>query len=42
MSHPVDNAFARILEILVLALTVGCSVWISVIAANMPRVLAST
>ena len=40
MTNPVDNAFSRILEILVIAITVGCSLWISVIAANLPRQLA--
>lgn len=41
MANPIDNGFSRFLEILVLAITVGCSLWVSVLAATMSRYVAS-
>ncbi len=35
MANPIDNGFAKFLEYLVLAITVGASLWMSVIAATM-------
>jgi hypothetical protein len=35
MTNPVDNGFAKFLEFLVLAITVGCSLWMSFLAATV-------
>jgi len=40
MANPIDNGFAKVLEYIVLAITVGCSLWMSVIAATTTRFTA--
>lgn len=37
MANPIDNGFSKFLEFLVLAITVGCSLWMSFIAATTSR-----
>jgi hypothetical protein len=37
MANPIDNSFSKFLEFVVLAITVGCSVWMSFLAATAPR-----
>jgi hypothetical protein len=37
MASPVDNGFAKFLEYVVLAITVGSSLWMSVLAATASR-----
>lgn len=32
MTHPIDNGFARTLEFVILAITAGCSIWLTLCA----------
>jgi hypothetical protein len=37
MAHPVDNTFARVLEFVILAITAGCSLWLTMLASFATR-----
>jgi hypothetical protein len=37
MAHPIDNAFGRVIEFVILAITAGCSLWLMVLAGFAPR-----
>jgi hypothetical protein len=32
MAHPIDNNFSRVLEFVILAITAGCSIWLTLFA----------
>jgi hypothetical protein len=32
MAHPIDNSFSRVLEFVILAITAGCSIWLTLFA----------
>jgi hypothetical protein len=34
MAHPIDNSFAKLLEFLILAITVGSSFWLTLLASG--------
>jgi hypothetical protein len=38
MAHPVDNSFMRVLEIVILTITVGCSVWVTLLLTGLNRI----
>lgn len=38
MAQPIDNTFVRCLEFLILAITVGCSFWLTLLASGIVRV----
>lgn len=40
MANPIDNNFSKILEFTVLAITVGCSIWVAFLAAGLDVALA--
>lgn len=41
MAHPVDNSFAKLLEFVILAITVGSSFWLTLLASGALNVLES-
>jgi hypothetical protein len=38
MANPIDNNFSRVLEFVILAITAGCSIWLTLIAGFASRV----
>jgi hypothetical protein len=38
MAHPIANGFARVLEFVILAITAGCSIWLTLFAGFAGRI----
>jgi len=41
MTHPIDNSFAKVLEFVILAITVGSSFWLTLLASGALNVFSS-